>query len=81
MVDLLVDLQLAKAASENRIKNIYLEKNIDYLYLVYEKHQIDSARFKRSNYFYTTRIDEYEEIYKEVEGRLKFLKADMNQEP
>ena len=41
--------------------------------LVYEKYHIDSIRFAESNIYYTAKIDEYEEIFEEVQRRLKIL--------
>jgi len=69
MVDLLTDLFLASGGKS--IKNIQQKRNVDYYPLVYQKHQIDSTRFKESNYYYTSRIDEYDEIIKKVDERLK----------
>ncbi len=69
MVNLLVDMYLANAASG--IKNKNLEKKINYMPLIYEKYGIDSLRFQRSNTYYISRADLYESIYKKVETRLK----------
>lgn len=69
MVDLLTDLYLATSAKP--VKNINGDKKIDYTFLVFEKYGIDTARFNKSNFYYTTKIDEYEDIYKKVETRLK----------
>ena len=68
MVDLLTDLYLATAAKTS--KNLEKERNVDYTQLVFEKHGIDSARFKRSNFYYTAKIDVYESIFKEVKSRI-----------
>ncbi|MDG1503809.1 MAG: DUF4296 domain-containing protein [Flavicella sp.] len=68
MIDLLTDLYLATAAKT--AKNLEKERNVDYTQLVFEKHGIDSARFKRSNFYYTAKIDEYESIFKEVKSRI-----------
>lgn len=72
MVDLLTDLFLASGGKS--IKNTQQKRNVDYYPLVYQKHQIDSTRFKESNYYYTSRIDEYDEILKKVDERLKKLR-------
>ena len=69
MVDLLTDMYLANAATN--VKTIKLERNLDYMPLVYEKYSIDSLRFQTSNVYYMSRIDDYEAIYKKVESRLK----------
>jgi len=76
MVDLLTDLAIASGA-EN-IKNNDLERNVNYFPLVFKKYGIDSTRFKESNYYYTSRIDDYEEILKEVDERLKALKKEFD---
>lgn len=71
MVLLISDLYLA--SSSKVYKNKFKERNIDYTFLVFEKYGIDSSRFKSSNHYYTTKIDDYEKIYKEVEQKLKGL--------
>ncbi|PIE48447.1 MAG: hypothetical protein CSA40_00365 [Flavobacteriales bacterium] len=68
MTAILTDLYIAKAAYH--VKNTNLERNVDYTPLVYEKYGIDSLRFSRSNHYYMSRIDEYEEMHKEVQKRL-----------
>lgn len=69
MVMLLEDLFIA--SSTRSIKNKFLQKNIEYSYLVYEKYKIDSTRFQKSNFYYTTNIEEYNEMLKRVEDNLK----------
>lgn len=78
MVDLLTDMLVA-AGAEN-IKNVDLERNVNYFPLVFEKYGIDSTRFKESNYYYTSQIDDYEKILKEVDERLKVLKEKLDNE-
>jgi protein-tyrosine-phosphatase len=71
MIDLLYDMHLAVGTSNLRNKN--LEKDRNYMSLVYEKYNIDSTRFAISNIYYTSRVDEYEEMFEEVERRLEEL--------
>lgn len=71
MIDLLYDMHVAIGTSN--IPNLNLEKNRNYMSLVYEKYGIDSTRFAESNLYYTSHIQEYEEIFEEVEKRLKEL--------
>lgn len=78
MVDLLTDIFLANGG--DNIKNINLERNVNYFPLVFEKHQIDTIRFKESNYYYTSRIDDYDEILGNVDKRLKALKNQYDDE-
>lgn len=68
MVDLLTDLLLASGA-EN-VKNLQLKRKVNYYPLVFEKYNIDSTRFKESNYYYSTKVDEYDQIIRKVETRL-----------
>jgi len=78
MVDLLTDMLLA-SAGEN-IKNIHLERKVNYYPLIYEKYQIDSIRFMESNFYYTSRIDDYDEILRKVEARLKEIREKYERE-
>ncbi|MDP2067543.1 MAG: DUF4296 domain-containing protein [Lutibacter sp.] len=78
MEDLITDMLIA-AGAEN-IKNIDLERNVNYFPLVFEKYGIDSTRFKESNYYYTSQIDDYEKILKKVNERLKALKEKLDNE-
>ncbi|MGI9530199.1 DUF4296 domain-containing protein [Lutimonas sp.] len=72
MTDLLYEMHIAIGTSN--LRNIHLEKNRNYLSLVYEKYGVDSTQFATSNLYYTSNIIEYEEIYEEVERRLDTLK-------
>lgn len=74
MVDLLVDMQLAVGAKS--MKNIE-GKRSNYMPLVYEKYNVDSARFARSNFYYSTRIDDYTKILQAVKVRFDSLKKRM----
>ncbi|TVZ56314.1 uncharacterized protein DUF4296 [Lutibacter sp. Hel_I_33_5] len=69
MVSLLTDMYLAVASKQT--KNIHLQKDINYMFLVYEKYNIDSTRFRSSNYYYTTIIEEYEKMYDTIIKNLK----------
>ena len=71
MVDLLVDMQLAIGAKS--VKNIE-EKRSNYMPLIYKKYNVDSARFARSNFYYSTTIDDYTKILQAVSIRLDTLK-------
>jgi len=69
MVDLLTDMYLARATKN--IKTKTLERNHEYMPLIFEKYGIDSLRFQHSNLYYMSRIDVYEAIHKKVEKKLK----------
>ncbi len=72
MVDLLTDIFIANGAMS--VKNMNLQRNVNYFPFIFEKYKIDTTRFKESNYYYTSRIDDYDEILGEVDKRLKALK-------
>lgn len=72
MIILLVDMQLAVGARAG--KNIDDKYGLDYMPLVYEKYKIDSTRFSESSFYYSTNIDNYTKILREVKLRLKKTK-------
>jgi hypothetical protein len=76
MVSIITDMLLANGAY--RIKNKGLMRNINYFPLVFEKYHIDSARFQTSNFYYTSKIDEYDDILKEVKARLTAQKKEVD---
>ncbi|SNR53432.1 DUF4296 domain-containing protein [Lutibacter flavus] len=78
MVDVLTDLFLAINAETT--KNIQLERKVNYYPLIFEKYGIDSTRFKESNYYYTSRVDDYDEILDKIESRLKNLNEQFENE-
>ena len=78
MVDLLTDMFIAKGG--DNIKNINLQRSVNYFPFVFEKYQIDTVRFKESNYYYTSRIDDYDDILGKVDVRLKALKKQYEDE-
>ncbi|MBU2939048.1 DUF4296 domain-containing protein [Lacinutrix sp. C3R15] len=73
MVTVLVDMSLynsAKGVNKKVIENsgVKLQEQI------YAKHEIDSAQFANSNYYYTYNTELYNEIYKQVKDSLTKLK-------
>lgn len=64
MMMLLKDLYLATSAKN--IKNRRQQKKVSYITLVYNKYNIDSLRFNRSNLYYTSKIDVYEPMLNEI---------------
>ncbi len=69
---LLQDMQIA--TSSQFFKNNNLEKNVNYMAFVFDKYKIDSVRFKASNLYYMSRIDEYKEILENSKKGLETLK-------
>ena len=72
MITVWTDLYIAAGAKSVKTKT--LRNKINYIPLVLESHKIDSIQFSESNIYYTSRIDEYEKMFKEVQKRLKELK-------
>lgn len=68
MIALILDIQLANGA--RNVKNKDEKRMVEYMPLVYDKYGIDSARFARSNFYYSTRIDDYTKMLKAVQARL-----------
>ena len=71
MIDLLYDMHLAVGTTN--LRNKKMEKDRNYMSLVYEKYKVDSTRFAISNIYYTSQAVEYEEMFEEVERRLELL--------
>jgi len=69
MVLLLRDLYIAAAAKN--VKNKNLERKISYAPFVFDKYKIDSSRFQRSNFYYTSKIDLYQPMLTEVLNSLE----------
>lgn len=72
MIIVWTDLYIAMGAKS--VKTITGENEINYIPLVLKKHKIDSIQFSKSNIYYTSRIEEYEEMFEEVQKRLKEVK-------
>lgn len=71
MIDLLTDLHLGVGTNNVKDKNSERDKN--YMVLVFDKYKIDSTQFTTSNTYYISNIEEYEDMFEEVEKRLKIL--------
>lgn len=68
MINIWTDIYIARGAKSVQTKN--LKKNINYLPLVFEKYKIDSVQLSESNFYYTSKIDEYQKMFEEVNKRL-----------
>lgn len=75
MVLILTDLYIAKSASTE--KNTNNERKINYVPLVYNKYLIDSTRFINSNYYYTSKLEEYDLIFKDVKATILLKKGEV----
>jgi len=76
MTLLLGDMMIASSAKY--VKNINQEKKVNYMAFVYDKYKIDSLRFQNSNFYYTSKIDLYEEIVNDVKKNLEAQKEYYN---
>ncbi|MCH3883890.1 DUF4296 domain-containing protein [Tenacibaculum aquimarinum] len=68
MVALLSDMYIALSAKN--VKNKIQQRQVNYLPFIYDKYKIDSARFKQSNVYYTSVIEQYNEILLEVKDNI-----------
>jgi hypothetical protein len=59
------------SASAKFTKNKSQQKNINYMPIVFEKFRIDSTRFKSSNQYYISTIDEYQVILERSKAALE----------
>ncbi len=76
MTSLLTDLFIASSAFYE--KNSIAEAKVNYIPFVYKKYKIDSSRFATSNLYYTSEIDLYNEIYKNIKQNLENKKKDLD---
>ncbi|MDG2195162.1 MAG: DUF4296 domain-containing protein [Polaribacter sp.] len=78
MVLLITDLYIASSAYYR--KNKTLERKINYMPLVYDTYHIDSLRFIKSNLYYTSKIDTYEEMFNLIKTNLTLQKEALEKE-
>ena len=78
MVILLTDVFIAKSAFSE--KNLQNRRKVNYMPLVYQKYKIDSVRFMNSNLYYTSILEEYDLIYKEIEKILAQKKVELEKQ-
>jgi len=78
MALLIYDLYLVNAAKH--VKNKRLEKKVNYMPFLFDKYHIDSLRFQTSNFYYTSKIDDYEELLQGVKKRLEALQKEFTAE-
>lgn len=61
---LIQDMLIANSAKH--VKTINNQKKINYMPFIYDKYNIDSGRFQKSNFYYLSKIDLYEEMISNV---------------
>lgn len=74
MVDILFDVFVFNAA-KGTDKRILEENNVTPAVYIYDKYQIDSLQFVKSNEYYAYDIKTYDEIIGKVQAKLKAKKA------
>lgn len=77
MIELITQIQLANGARSSKNKNGV--RKIEYMSLVYKNFGVDSAQFAESNLYYSSKIDEYAEIFKRVQDNLDALVEEYEQ--
>lgn len=76
MIELWTDIYIANSASN--AKNKKLETKVNYMPLLLEKYNIDSARFMRSNVYYTSRVEEYEKMFRKVKENINTIRDQLD---
>lgn len=74
----MVDLYIANAA--HNIENKYSEKQRNYNSLVYEKYSVDSLQYAESNFYYMSKVDEYEKMHRKALEKIELLKKEKQKE-
>ena len=74
MVEVLTEIALLNGARTYN-KRMLAEKGIDPYEYLEEKYQVDSARFVRSNNYYSANYKIYSKIYARVKERLELLQV------
>ncbi len=77
MEDILTDMFIS--ASGERVANRFDEKNNKCFNVICRKYDIDSTQFKKSNYYYTSQIDTYTTILKNVKKKLEHKRDSVRQ--
>ncbi len=77
MEDILVDMFIG--AIGDKVPNMFDEKNNKCFNVIYRKYQIDSTQFKKSNFYYTSQIDAYDVILKNVKKKLEHKRDSVRQ--
>ncbi|AXT56946.1 DUF4296 domain-containing protein [Aquimarina sp. AD1] len=73
MVEILTDIAFVKAAKGSYKKVFDIQKINPESYIL-EKHGIDSLVFEANNNWYTSQLDQYEEIFKKVKSNIEISK-------
>ncbi len=73
MEDLLVDLFIASAGEKTGHNHREKNKNV-YFNIICKKYNVDSTQFRKSNYYYTSQIDDYHIMFDNIKKRLTHKK-------
>jgi|SRR5699024_4844608 len=75
MIEILVDTYLSNAA-RNKSFQKFRDENIRLEKYIYQKYNIDSLQFVKSNSYYSSDLDAYFDLLNQVEKRLIAMKSD-----
>lgn len=70
MIDILYDMAIINSAKTNAPK-VMEDRNFEPMQFIYNKYEIDSIQFVSSDLYYASKPLEYEDIYKNIEARIK----------
>lgn len=79
MVNILVDTYVSNAARNQSFQKIQ-DENVRLEKYIYQKYDIDSLQFAKSNAYYSSNMEDYIKILKEVEQEIMVLKGDSIEE-
>lgn len=77
MVDVISEISLLQSA-RNFNKRLYENSGIKGQEYIFEKYDIDSVQFKRSNDYYSDNYEVYQRIYDSVKNRFEKMKTDLD---
>lgn len=66
--------EMVIASSSKNMKTINSQRKVNYFPLVYDRFKIDSTRFQKSSFYYTSKIDDWDEILTQVSVSLELQK-------
>lgn len=77
MVNVLTELALINAAKSYNLNQLQ-DQSFQPSKFLYAKFGIDSVQFARSNQYYTSRIDDYKQIFEKVKTNLEVKKQEVD---
>jgi type II secretory pathway predicted ATPase ExeA len=81
MIDMLVDVHLAEATYQNRIRQdsaIDNTTSTDFYYSVLDKYQVADSTFEKSYIFYLSNPRKFEKMYRKVQSKLSEMEQEFS---